>query len=319
MKRLNRLFAIGLLSVVCSANAAFAAPVPQKNDPDDVVVTETKQTEKASEKATEKATAKATAKPSATAKATEKTTSKATAKATSKAAEKATAKATTKTSGSTSSSSKSSESPSASAGSDKIVLDPSKSSEDVLVVETTPEPSLNVQNGGAQLENSKYLSKGAFAFWFIFGLLIGTVISFAVSYRFYKMSKRDNHVLSELRALKRDIDSKMISTVGGFSEYDVQMNNSNPSYAAENKPIRAEENAQSDEKSEEIYRKWETQIQRAKEPEEEEVQIRRVNRPVEQAPRRRPSDTQRRRPSKKKPGVTDKIKGMFGDMFPFDK
>ena len=221
MKRLNMLFAIGLLSVVCSANAAFAAPVPQKNDPDDVVVTETKQTEKASEKATEKATAKATAKPSATAKATEKTTSKATAKATSKAAEKATAKATTKTSGSTSSSSKSSESPSASAGSDKIVLDPSKSSEDVLVVETTPEPSLNVQNGGAQLENSKYLSKGAFAFWFIFGLLIGTVISFAVSYRFYKMSKRDNHVLSELRALKRDIDSKMISTVGGFSEYDV--------------------------------------------------------------------------------------------------
>ena len=316
MNRINKLFAIGLLTMVCSANAAFAAPVPQKNDPDSVTVTETKQTEMASEKATAKATSKATAK--ASEKATAKATSKAASKATAKASEKATAKSTSKATEKTSSSSKSSESPSE--DNDKIVLDPSKSSEDVLVVSTTPEPSLSVQNGGAQLENSKYLTKGAFAFWFIFGLIIGAVISFAVSYRFYKMSRRDNHVMSELRALKRDIDSKMLSTVGGFSEYDVQMSNSNPSYASPDKPIKAEYDEQNDEKSEEIYRKWETQINKTKESAaSDEPQVRRVNRPVTDAPRRRPTDVKKRRSSSKKNGVTDKIKGMIGDMFPFDK
>ena len=313
MKKINKAIIAYLIVMLCTINVAFAATaVPEKKDgSDDSKVTVTvkdndedddeEATAKATKKATSKATEKSTSKATSTTKTTEKATSTAKAKSTSKATTKATSKASVKDD----------------EDDDKVVLETSDE-DDVLVVETTLEPTLNVQNNGAQLENSKYLTKGGAFLWFLFTVLVSAVISFAIAYRFYTMTKRDNHLTAELRALKRDIDSKMVGTVNGFSEYDMSVSNSNPSYSREGHPIRTNHSYQSDEKSEEIYKKWETQIQHTKDNDlAERAEVRRSSGQTSGSAGR-PS-YERRRPAKKKTGFVGKIKNTFNEMFPFDK
>ena len=64
----------------------------------------------------------------------------------------------------------------------------------------------NVQtqtDNSTQVSNKKYLSKGWAVFWFIFTIIINAIISFWIGNRFYKLSKKDNHlsfVLNEVSA-----------------------------------------------------------------------------------------------------------------------
>ncbi|MBP3359427.1 MAG: hypothetical protein J6N52_01115 [Clostridia bacterium] len=313
MRKIERIAAVGFLTMLCVFNTVYAVPV--KEDPE----SETKVTVTDKAEGSETQTAKATqgSKETQTAKATQKSKATQTAKATQKTKATSTAKATSKTTASASSTSKASSSSSEKASEDADEKEAQTNTEDVIVVETTPEPLLNVQNNAEQLENKKYLTKGGAFLWFLFTVLVSAIISFAISYRFFKMGRRDNHVMAELRALKRDIDTKMVGTVGGFSEYDVNMTNSNNSYAKANSSIHSGQRAEADEQNEEIYKKWETQIQRTHENQSAERPVQRTaQRPA--APVSRTAE--RRRPvNKKKQGVGGKIKGVFNDIFPFDK
>ena len=60
-----------------------------------------------------------------------------------------------------------------------------------------------------QVSNKKYLSKGWAVFWFIFTIIINAIISFWIGNRFYKLSKKDNHLSFEIRALRKDIEEKI--------------------------------------------------------------------------------------------------------------
>lgn len=329
MKKLNKIFAMSIAAILCTANFAFAATeVPRKVDPDDsgskttASATKKEDSDDATSKPSASAKASAKAKESASAKASAKASEKATEKAKSKETEKPTekAKATEKATAKATSKSEKDDDEEKESDSDKVVLGVTDE-EDVLVIETTEEPSINIQGNAAQLENDKYLTNVGGFLWFLFGVIVSAVISFAISYRFFMMLKRDNHINAEIRALKRDIDSKMVGTVTGFSEYDINMSNSNPSYAKEDSPIRTTRTYETDEKSEEIYKKWENQLNTGrdvKKPEKFTTSPITRTAPSDSEPRR--TTYERRRPSKKKDsGLSGKIKGVFNDMFPFDK
>ena len=55
------------------------------------------------------------------------------------------------------------------------------------------------------------MSKGWAVFWFIFTIIINAIISFWIGNRFYKLSKKDNHLSFEIRALRKDIEEKLES------------------------------------------------------------------------------------------------------------
>ena len=291
MKRFQKIFLVGFAAFMCMANSVFAVPVKEDGSDSEIQITV-----KDKETASPKASAKATSTAKATAKATSKATStaKATAKATSKATSTATAKADKEDED------------------DKIVLD---SEEDALVVEATGEPTLNIENNTQQLENKKYLTKGGAFLWFLFTVIVSAIISFAISYRFYMMGRKDNHVIAELRALKRDIDKKMVGTVGGFAEFDVSVTNNNKSYARPNSNITSGNAAEVEEKSEEIYTKWENQISRTRETsfEPRTSYTRNVS-----APERTRNVERRRVPARKK-SFLGKIKSAINDFLPTDK
>ncbi len=327
MKKLNKIFAMSIAAILCTANFAFAATeVPRKVDPDDsgskttASATKKEDSEDATSKPSASAKASAKSKESASAKASAKASEKAKSKETEKPTEKAKSKETEKATAKATSKSEKDDDEEKESDSDKVVLGVTDE-EDVLVIETTEEPSINIQGNAAQLENDKYLTNVGGFLWFLFGVIVSAVISFAISYRFFMMLKRDNHINAEIRALKRDIDSKMVGTVTGFSEYDINMTNSNPSYAKEDSPIRTTRTYETDEKTEEIYKKWENQLNTGRDVITSERPVSgSVTRtaPTDSQPRR--TTYERRRPAKKKEsGLSGKIKGVFNDMFPFDK
>ncbi len=292
MKRFERIIAAAMLCMICSANAVFAVPVKVDDDNPRQTASAT-QKPKATEiaKATVKPSEKATEKPSSTTKATEspKPTEKPSAKpsATPKSTDKAT-----------------------DASDDKIVLD---AEDDAIVLEATTEPMLNIQSGSEQFENKKYLTKFGAFLWFLFTVIVSAVISFAISYRFYMMGKKDNHLAAEIRALKRDIDSKMVGTVGGFSEYDISVTNNNKSYAKPETSIRsAEITSGASEVDSEIYKKWESKLGSVSSPAVDE----RIRSSQTQ---NRPSQSVRRRPVKSNKTVGGKIRNAISEIFPFDK
>lgn len=289
MKKFQKIIVLGLLGLMCTSSSVFAVPV--KEDASDIQITV---------KDKETASPKASAKASATAKVTAKASATATAKATAKPSATATAKATSKATEKTEDED------------DKIVLD---SEEDALVVEATSEPTLSIENNTQQFENKKYLTKGGAFLWFLFTVIVSAVISFAISYRFYMMGKRDNHVIAELRALKRDIDKKMVGTVNGFSEFDVSVTNNNRSYARPESSIRSGSATEVEEKSEEIYKKWESQISR---PRETSYESRPAYTRSAPAPDRARGVERRRTPARKNSFI-GKIKSALNEFIPTDR
>lgn len=148
----------------------------------------------------------------------------------------------------------------------------------------------NSQNMASMMK--KYASKGSLAVWIILTMLINAIVSFLIANRFYKMAKKDTHVTSEIRALRKDIEEKMVEHVGGFSEMQTDVKNTNESYAANNGGIKRSRTTVTDISSaeaEDIFRRWESQLtssqsqqrQRTRYQEDEE------DYEVRKAPRRR--------------------------------
>ena len=122
----------------------------------------------------------------------------------------------------------------------------------------------------------KYASKGFVFLWFFLLLIINAVVSFAIANRFYKLARKENHIASEVRALRRDLEAKFVNNVDTAPEMETDVTNKNENYS---KDGSVEEIATSSfaKESEDIFRQWETKMARkaAKvtevQPEEEEA------------------------------------------------
>lgn len=186
----------------------------------------------------------------------------------------------------------------------------------------------------------KYASKGSIAFWFIFSILINIVISFLIGNRFYKLARKDNHVSSELRALRRDLEEKFLNSVGGFSEMETDVTNTNDNYSM-NGSIKMPERKSTDfaSESEDVFKKWESQMSQRRasrrpiveEPEveenfeDEEIEETRPRRKFQ--PNRKPIETAEEEYDDEEyeeeigdstiQMVKNKAKNLLGDIFPF--
>lgn len=113
----------------------------------------------------------------------------------------------------------------------------------------------------AAVSEKHYTTRGGAFGWFILSILVNAVLSFAIGNRFYKMSKKNSHISAEVRALRRDIEEKFNSNIGGFSERDVEVSNSNESYAPDEGEIRANVKKTEEEISaEETFKEWEENL-----------------------------------------------------------
>jgi hypothetical protein len=198
------------------------------------------------------------------------------------------------------------------------------------------------QTQTTELTNSKYLTKGGAAFWFIFTIVANVAISFWIGNRFYRLSKKDNHVSSEIRALRKDVEEKFVKSVGGFAEQEVDISNLNESLAVdeegikpvEKQPVFREVSAEEEER----FRKWEeaqskpkSERVRPKSAVKEELDgelndVKKIRRKNYQPDRSRKADTDEksgedleatREVKLKGEGVKSKAKEILGDIFPF--
>lgn len=243
-------------------------------------------------KDTENEKKEVTETPKATQKAAKATASP---KTTEKATEKATTKKTTQSTVATITPEENDE--------DEKVTTTEEADDNVIVVgEEAPEPELNVVTKPETVANKKYQTKGGAFGMFLLTVLVSAVLSFLISYRFYKMNRMDNHVMAEIRALKRDIDTKMSGTVGGFSEYETKTTNNNPSFAREGRPVRRTQQAGD---GSDMYAKWESQINST--PRSTQDTARRAERNTERAARYSRA--------RKQKSAAAKIKDVFDDIF----
>lgn len=149
-----------------------------------------------------------------------------------------------------------------------------------LVLAATPQPAGNnmpqdttaqtqqqgtaVPVGGmvqTTVDTSKYLTKGGAACWFVIVAVLNIALSFWIGNRFYRMSKKDNHISAEIRALRRDVEDKFVKSVGGFAEQELDIENLNESLAISEDGIRPEDRqphmSDLSEEEEERFRRWE--------------------------------------------------------------
>lgn len=286
--------------IMCMNLSVFATSVPQKTEATGSQNKYANDTQKIIDTAKDNETKNDGEQTKTSPKASEKT--QATAKTTQ--SPKASAKAT-KTPESTSKSTVSTIKPENTAD-NKDENNEENGEENVIVVdENEPEPTLNVIKNPEQINANRYLTKGGAFGMFLLTVLVSAIISFLISYRFYKMHRSDSHLAAEIRALKRDIDVKMAASVGGFSEYETKTENLNPSYARNGHPIRIERSEEAPKESDDVlYSKWETQINSSEEktkPNEERAEI--------------GSRSERYQRARKQKSKTNKIKDAFGEMF----
>ena len=125
----------------------------------------------------------------------------------------------------------------------------------------TSESGINAQGEAEGFVNKKYLTKGGAAFWIIFTIVLNGALSFWIGNRFYRMSKKDNHLSSEIRALRRDIDEKFVKNIGGFVEQELDIKNLNENLSADEEGIKTPEKqpviSDISAEEEERFRKWE--------------------------------------------------------------
>lgn len=290
-----------LIVTINSMGVLAATPVPSKSNGNmatqaatQAPSNNTSATEKATSKPTVAATAKATSKP----KETEKATSK----------PKATTSATVKPTATADPSGEPLESPTI------APTDGTTENTNPLVFSEETDKSIVSTVDEAAAADGRYTTKGGSFGWFILSIIINAVISFIIGNRFYKMSRRDTHVLAEIRAIKKDIDAKMQYNIGGFSEYETVINNSNKSYAKDESGIKSGEEAKAEELATEIYKKWENQVMAAKEREMSRKTAE-LKKTQTSSGRSRSRTIQKRNNS----GLSGKVKDFINDVFPFDK
>lgn len=141
---------------------------------------------------------------------------------------------------------------------------------------------------------STKVSRGGMIGWFLLSVIASFFISFAVGNRFYRLSKKDNHLSAEVRALKRDIDEKMSDRVGGFSEKETDIKNSNRKYFKDPEPEDIPSNGEN------LYEKWESQLSAAKKK-SPSIRTKKVPKPEEI-----------------RNSAKEKMQDVIEEMFPFD-
>lgn len=200
------------------------------------------------------------------------------------------------------------------------------------------------QTQTTELTNSKYLTKGSAAFWFVFTIVVNVAISFWIGNRFYRLSKKDNHMSGEIRALRKDIEEKFVKSVGGFAEAEIDINNLNESLAMDDDGIKPVEKQTAfrevSAEEEERFRKWEeaqskskAERVRPKSSVKEELDgdlkdVKKIRRKNYQPERDRRADDfddedsaedlgETKEIKIKGEGVKSKAKEILGDIFPF--
>ncbi|MBQ7574042.1 MAG: hypothetical protein IJT23_07250 [Clostridia bacterium] len=138
-------------------------------------------------------------------------------------------------------------------------------------------------------------------------ILINAVISFAISHRFYKLSRKDSHLQNEIRALRRDIDEKFTGNIKAVKEPSLTVVNENKNYSKDGGFVHKEEPVTDD--IEEIAKKWNIEIERDEEPK------------ISERPTQRKIHTKKQSAGEKpKTSVAkSKAKEILGDIFPFDE
>ena len=191
-----------------------------------------------------------------------------------------------------------------------------------------------VETGQAQKEADRhYSSKGFVILWFFLSVIVNVILSFLIANRFYKLSRRENHVTSEIRALRRDLEEKFANSVDGFSEMETDVTNTNENYSRDGSiELGAKHKDSYGDDSDDVFRQWENrmakraartvQSEEAPEaPEENEVEE------AEDEPRRiksyRPTRDDEEiavdeEAAEEGESLKDKAKGIIGNIFPFN-
>lgn len=301
MKKITIIAAALLVLTVNCAGVFAATPVPSKSNASNTTSSTTSSSTSTDTSSSSTSSSSSNSQSSSTV-------------ATSKPKSKATSKPTEKASSTKSSSkSKATEEPSA-APTEDVELEvsekptsPATSNQDPLVfTQEADEAIIGVETSGA-VNSNRYTTKGGSFGWFVLSVIVNAIISFIIGNRFYKMGRKDKHILAEIRALKRDVDAKMQSQIGGFSEYETVIENTNKDLGDGEEKVevaKSEEDQKAEDMANEIYRKWESQIAAAR---ERETQSR--------------ARTSSRTVKSKKNGssLTGKVKDFINDVFPFDK
>lgn len=179
-----------------------------------------------------------------------------------------------------------------------------------------------VETGQNQKEMEKrYASKGFVILWFFLGLIINAIISFMIANRFYKLARRENHVASEVRALRRDLEDKFIKSVDSISEMETDVTNTNENYSVDGSVEEIATKSFSKE-SEDIFRQWESKMARRtaramQKPEIEEIVEEVLDEPKrvrKYQPLREANDADA---EEAQSGIKDKAKEIIGNIFPF--
>lgn len=174
------------------------------------------------------------------------------------------------------------------------------------------------------------VSFGTVFLMFILGIIINAGISFAIANRFRTMAKKDSHLQSEIRALRRDIDEKFTGSVKEIKEKAATVSNNNRNYSRAGGISYKEEKPLDEERAAEISKRWNIGVEEESEPEIKIRTSRRRN--VKSTTERREPKAAKRIEEPKEPefenldadeGVSDSVKAkakkFLGDIFPFDE
>lgn len=199
-----------------------------------------------------------------------------------------------------------------------------------------------VAQAAAQMTNGKkYTTKGGAFLWFLLSVIVNAVISFMIGNRFYNLAKKEKNVGVEIKALRRDLEEKFASNVGGFSEMETDVTNANDNYS-ENGSISMPERHSVDfaADSEDVFKRWDSRMNQKRRPaarieepvpeednyfEEEEHKQKRKYQPTRKSVRMNDfndedfEETEENidKSEKKFKAVKKKAKNFLGDIFPF--
>lgn len=192
-------------------------------------------------------------------------------------------------------------------------------------VPVEPEETMSIVSTGTEQNQGakKGISVGGMILWLIISVIINTVISFWVGNRFYRLAKKDTHLTNEIRALRRDVEEKFLSSVGGFAEPEIDIANSNESYSMSEEGITmpSRRTPEYSAASEDEFRKWESRMNsssRTSEPREH-----RISRDEFETVRRKKYQPTREEYVEENDRISggdtvrSKAKDLLGDIFPF--
>ena len=186
--------------------------------------------------------------------------------------------------------------------------------------ETQSAPAAPAQNS----ETKTGVSFATVFLMFVLAIIINAAVSFVISNRFYRMSKKDSHLQAEIRALRRDISEKFTGSVKEIKEKAATVTNENKNYSRDGGITYKEEDTSGE--VAEIAKRWNISVEDAADP---DVKIRTSRRTSTRTERSRSAGETRRIPKTEDMGgisadegvsdsVKDKAKKFLGDIFPFE-